>query len=143
MALEATIIVLFGGAGDLAWRKLIPSLFDLHREGRMPEQFAILAVDRLPFRDEELRKRFLGGVQQFARNKKFKKADWTAFARHVTYQQGDFQNPATYSNLETTCARMEKAWKAKARRIFHLATPPGMVAITRKLVTAFCTTVVS
>jgi glucose-6-phosphate 1-dehydrogenase len=133
MALEPTIIVLFGGAGDLVWRKLIPSLFDLHREGRMSEQFAILAVDRLPFRDEDLRKRFLGGVQQFARNKKVKKADWTAFARHVTYQQGDFQNPATYSNLETTCARMEKAWKAKARRIFHLATPPGMVGVIPKL----------
>ncbi|HEX7507405.1 MAG TPA: glucose-6-phosphate dehydrogenase, partial [Polyangia bacterium] len=67
MSLAPTIIVLFGGAGDLVWRKLIPSLFDLHREGRMPEQFAILAVDRLPFRDQDLRKRFLGGVMEFAR----------------------------------------------------------------------------
>jgi glucose-6-phosphate 1-dehydrogenase len=133
MALDPTIIVLFGGAGDLVWRKLIPSLFDLHREGRMPEQFAILAVDRLPFRDEDLRKRFLGGAAQFARNKKVKKASWNAFARHVTYQQGDFQDPATYSQLETTCARLDRAWKAKAGRIFHLATPPEMVRVIPKL----------
>jgi len=133
MALAPTIIVLFGGAGDLVWRKLIPSLFDLHREGRMPEQFAILAVDRLPFRDADLRKRFLGGVEQFARNKKVKKAEWTAFARHVTYHQGDFQDPATYAHLETSCARMEKAWKTKAGRIFHLATPPAMVGVIPKL----------
>ena len=83
MVLDPTIIVLFGGAGDLVWRKLIPSLFDLHREGRMPSEFAILAVDRLPFRDQDLRTRFLGGVEQFARNKKVKKSDWNAFARPV------------------------------------------------------------
>jgi glucose-6-phosphate 1-dehydrogenase len=130
---DPTIIVLFGGAGDLVWRKLIPSLFDLYREGRMSERFAILAVDRLPFRDEDLRERFLGGVTQFARNKEVKKADWNAFARNVTYHQGDFQDPATYSNLETTCARMDTAWKAKAGRIFHLATPPEMIRVIPKL----------
>ncbi len=133
MSLNPTIIVLFGGAGDLVWRKLIPSLFDLHREGRMPKKFAILAVDRLPFRDEDLRERFLGGATQFARNKKVKKADWIAFARHVTYHQGDFQDPATYSQLETTCAQLDKAWKAEAERIFHLATPPEMVRVIPKL----------
>jgi glucose-6-phosphate 1-dehydrogenase len=133
MALDPTIIVLFGGAGDLAWRKLMPSLFDLHREGRMPEQFAILAVDRLPYRDQDLRKRFLGGVEQFARNKKVRKTDWNAFARHVTYHQGDFQDPATYSHLESIGGGLEKAWKAKAGRIFHLATPPAMVGVIPKL----------
>jgi glucose-6-phosphate 1-dehydrogenase len=133
MALQPTIIVLFGGAGDLVWRKLVPSLFDLHREGRMPVQFAILVVDRLPFRDQALRKRFLGGIEQFARNKKVKKVDWNAFAGRVTYLQGQFQDPATYSKLEAMCGRMETAWKAKAGRIFHLATPPAMVGVIPKL----------
>jgi glucose-6-phosphate 1-dehydrogenase len=45
MKLSPTIIVIFGGAGDLTWRKLIPSLFDLQRDGRMPEQFATLLWD--------------------------------------------------------------------------------------------------
>jgi len=127
--MDPTIIVLFGGAGDLVWRKLMPSLFDLHREGRMPEQFAILVVNRLPFRDQDLRQRFLGGIEQFARNKQVKRADWNAFARRVTYQQGDFQDPSTYAHLESTSAGLDKAWKAKAGRIFHLATPPVMVAV--------------
>jgi glucose-6-phosphate 1-dehydrogenase len=133
MALDPTIIVLFGGAGDLVWRKLIPSLFDLHHEGRMPKQFAILAVDRLPFRDQDLRKRFLGGVLRFARNNKVKTSDWNAFARHVTYHRGDFEDPATYSSLEKTCEQVDRTWKVKAGRIFHLATPPAMVRIIPKL----------
>jgi glucose-6-phosphate 1-dehydrogenase len=133
MALDPTIIVLFGGAGDLAWRKLVPSLFDLYREGRMPKQFAILAVDRLAYHDRDLHRRFLGGVKQFARNKKVTATDWAAFARHVTYHQGDFQDPATYANLETGCAQRDKTWKSKAGRIFHLATPPDMIRIIPKL----------
>lgn len=133
MSLTPTIIVLFGGAGDLVWRKLIPLLFDLYCDGRIPEPFAILAVDRLPLRDEDLRKRFLDGVKQFARNKSVKKKGWDSFARHVTYRQGDFQDPATYSHLETTCGQLEKAWKVKAGRIFHLATPPEMVRVIPKL----------
>ena len=37
MEISPTIFVIFGGAGDLTWRKLLPSLFDLHRDGRMPK----------------------------------------------------------------------------------------------------------
>ena len=62
MEVSSVIFVIFGGAGDLTWRKLVPSLFDLHRDGRMPGKFAIIAVDRVPFRDVALHKRFLDGV---------------------------------------------------------------------------------
>ena len=132
MAIAPTIVVLFGGAGDLAWRKLIPSLFDLYRDGRMPKQFVILAVDRVTFRDRDLREHFLGGVTQFARNKKVTRSDWSNFARHVSYHQGDFQDSATYASLEEVAAETEKSWRAKAGRIFHLATPPEMVSIIPK-----------
>jgi glucose-6-phosphate 1-dehydrogenase len=124
-----TIIVIFGGAGDLTWRKLVPSLFDLHREGRMPRKFAIIAVDRVPFRDADLHNHFLGGVTRFSRNGNVKRRDWNAFARHITYHQGDFKDPETYSALVARCARLEKEWKVTAGHIFHLATPPAMVSV--------------
>jgi glucose-6-phosphate 1-dehydrogenase len=90
MEISPTIFVIFGGAGDLTWRKLIPSLFDLHRDGRMPKQFAIMAVDRAAFRDAQVHKRFLDGVNRFSPKGKAKSTDWTHFSGHVTYQQGDF-----------------------------------------------------
>jgi glucose-6-phosphate 1-dehydrogenase len=131
-----TIIMIFGGAGDLTWRKLIPSLFDLHRDGRMPEQFAIIAVDRLPMREEELQKHFFDGVKRFSRNGKAQLTRWNSFARHIGYHQGDFEDPATYSNLETKCAQLDKKWKVNAGHIFHLATPPVMVGVIPKMVAA-------
>ena len=133
MEISPTIIMIFGGAGDLTWRKLIPSLFDLHRDGRMPSKFAIIAVDRVPLRDAALHKHFLDGVKRFSRKGKVKSTDWNDFAGHITYHQGDFKDPATYSNLETQCAQLDQEWKVKAGHIFHLATPPVMVAVIPKL----------
>src|ERR1051326_2833944 len=89
MEISPTVFVIFGGAGDLTWRKLLPSLFDLHRDGRMPQKFAIVAVDRAHFRAAELHKHFLDGVKRFSRNGKVKSTDWKSFANHITYQQGD------------------------------------------------------
>src|ERR1043165_3603148 len=100
MEISPTIFVIFGGAGDLAWRKLIPSLFDLHRDGRMPQKFAIIPVDRAPFRDAELHKHFLDGVKRFSRTGKVKSSDWKTFAKHIIYQQGDFKDALTYSNVK-------------------------------------------
>lgn len=128
-----TIFVIFGGAGDLTWRKLIPSLFDLHRDGRMLAKFAIIAVDRASFRDAEARTRFLEGVKRFSRKGTVNRADWQGFARHVTYQQGDFKDPETYADLNTRCANLEKGWKVTANHIFHMATPPAMVGVIPKL----------
>jgi glucose-6-phosphate 1-dehydrogenase len=131
-----TIFVIFGGAGDLTWRKLIPSLFDLHRDGRMPRRFAIMAVDRAAFREAQVYKLFLDGVNRFSPNGKAKRRDWTHFAAHVTYQQGDFKDPATYAQLTKRCGQLEKEWKVKADHVFHLATPPAMVGVIPKMLAA-------
>jgi glucose-6-phosphate 1-dehydrogenase len=128
----ATLIIIFGGAGDLTWRKLMPSLYALHRERRMPKSFAIIAVDRVPMRDVDLHNHLLGGVKRFGGNGNVKRTDWIDFVRHVTYQQGDFKDPVTYSNLKTQCALLEKQWKVKAGHIYHLATPPVMVGVIPK-----------
>ncbi|MGD1002239.1 MAG: glucose-6-phosphate dehydrogenase [Candidatus Brocadiia bacterium] len=133
MDVPPAIVVIFGGTGDLTWRKLVPSLFDLHRDGRMPKQFAIIGVGRSPFRDAKLRERYLAGVKRFSRKGKVKSTDWNDFAEHVTYQQGDYSDPATYSNLEKRCAKLEKDWKMKATRIFHMATPPVLFGVIPKM----------
>jgi glucose-6-phosphate 1-dehydrogenase len=133
MDIFPTVIMIFGGAGDLTWRKLIPSLFDLYRDGRMPKKFAILAVDRVPFQDAALRKHFLDGVKRFSRSGKASNAGWNDFARHVTYHQGDFKDAATYSNLMEKCAKLDREWKVKAGHIFHLATPPVMIGVIPKM----------
>jgi glucose-6-phosphate 1-dehydrogenase len=123
---EPTVFVIFGGAGDLTWRKLVPALFDLAQDRSMPASFSVIAVDRVPMSDEKLRQRLHSGVNQFSRFGKAKDAAWNEFARHISYQQGDFKKKQTYAALGVQCARLDKEWGAKAHRIFYMATPPSM-----------------
>jgi len=131
--LAATVFVIFGGSGDLTWRKLVPAGFDLFRDGRMPKNFAIIAVARSAFSDTQLRQRFLDGVNRFSPKGKAKATDWKSFSRHITYHQGDYQDPATYLRLSETCAKLDKDWQEKAIRIFHLATPPELFGVIPKM----------
>jgi glucose-6-phosphate 1-dehydrogenase len=131
--LEATVFVIFGGSGDLAWRKLVPALFDLIRDGRMPQKFAIIAVGRSVFSDLQLHAHFLDGVNRFSPKGKAKRADWKAFCRHVTYQQGDYTDPSTFVRLGKSCAKLDDDWREKAVRVFHLATPPELFGVIPKM----------
>jgi glucose-6-phosphate 1-dehydrogenase len=106
--LEPTVFVIFGGAGDLTWRKLVPALFDLSQDRSMPADFSVIAVDRVGMSDEKLRQRLRNGVNQFSRLGKAKDAAWNQFAEHVSYQQGDFKKPQTYTALGERCAKLEK-----------------------------------
>jgi len=123
---EPTLFVIFGGAGDLTWRKLVPALFDLSQDRGMPVDFSIIAVDRVDLSDEKLRRRLQDGVRKFSRQGMVKTGEWGEFARHIHYQQGDFKKLQTYTTLGEQCAKLEKEWSAKAHRIFYMATPPSM-----------------
>ena len=48
-------LVLFGGTGDLTWRKLMPALFQAWRHGKLPEGGRILAVSRQELTDDAYR----------------------------------------------------------------------------------------
>jgi glucose-6-phosphate 1-dehydrogenase len=101
----------------------------------MPKKFAIIAVDHVHCGDTQLRNRFLNGARRFSRKGKMNSSTWNAFARYVTYHQGDFKDPSMYSTLAEKCIQMDGDWKVKAGHIFHLATPPMMVGIIPKMLT--------
>src|SRR5678815_5045257 len=124
--LAPNIFVIFGGAGDLTWRKLMPALFDLSRSNRIPVHFSIILVDRVELSEEALRKRLYEGVRKFARSGKAAAKEWTDFSGHLQYLRGDFKGNATYKDLGDRCATLEKDWGAKAQRIYYMATPPSL-----------------
>ena len=124
--IEPTVFVIFCGAGDLTWRKLVPALFDLSEDRSLPADFSVIAVDRVDVSDETLRRRLHAGVKKFARHKVVKSGAWREFSRHLHYQRGDFKKLHTYTALGEHCAKLEKEWGTKAHRIFYMATPPSL-----------------
>lgn len=124
--LGPTIFIIFGGGGDLTWRKLIPALFDLSQDRNMPAHFSIIVIDRADLSDEQLREKLHEGVKKFSRNGMAEAAEWGQFARHIHYQKGDFKKLGTYKILSEQCKKLEEEWSAQAYRIFYMATPPSM-----------------
>ncbi|MEP7364916.1 MAG: glucose-6-phosphate dehydrogenase [Acidobacteriota bacterium] len=124
--LEPNIFVIFGGAGDLTWRKLMPALFDLSQSHEIPADLAIVAVDRVDLNEEALRKRLLEGVRKFARSGRAAVKAWKEFSGHIHYLQGDFKGKATYKELGDRCVALEKEWGSKAQRVYYMATPPSL-----------------
>src|ERR1035438_5251654 len=124
--LDPNIFVIFGGAGGLTWRKLMPALFDLSQSRSIPAHFAIIAVDRVDISEEALRKRLQEGVKKFARAGKAATKEWHEFSPHIRYVNGDFKGKATYKQLGELCESLEKEWGKKAQRIFYMAVPPSL-----------------
>lgn len=130
--LKPTVFVIFGGAGDLAWRKLSPALYNIFLDHDMSDNFSVIAVDRIKQSDEQLRKRFLDGVNKFSRSGMVDEKKWNKFAKHINYHQGDFTNRDTYSSLREQCQKLEKERNSGCQMIFYMATPPSMFSIIPK-----------
>lgn len=127
MSHEPTVLVIFGGGGDLAWRKLIPALFNLHLDNPLPGHFAIVGVGRKPLDDAGFRNHLRAGVDLFSRRKPANEESWNRFAEHVSYVSDDFSTPASGPALSRKLEELERVWGARANRIFYLAIPPDMV----------------
>ena len=91
--LKPTVFAIFGGSGDLTWRKLMPSLFNLFQDGSMPEEFMIIILDRIDFILEDLRKHFREGIDNFSGIEKVTDKIWNSFSKHIDYKEGDFTKP--------------------------------------------------
>ena len=55
IATKPVALVIFGGAGDLAHRKLLPALYNLHLDGLLPPRFAAVGIGRRGYDDEAYR----------------------------------------------------------------------------------------
>ncbi|HEY6838356.1 MAG TPA: glucose-6-phosphate dehydrogenase [Geobacteraceae bacterium] len=126
--LPATVMVIFGAGGDLAWRKLVPALYNLFLDGRLPERFAIVGVARSTVGDEAFRSRLREGVDDFSRRGQAEEASWNTFVAAVSYLCGDLTDPAFGALLGSRLDELDGQWHVRANRVFYLAISPALVA---------------
>jgi glucose-6-phosphate 1-dehydrogenase len=122
-------IVIFGGAGDLAHRKLLPALYNLHVDGLLPSPFAVVGVGRRPYSDEEYRQFARQGTEQFSRRAPEESA-WQSFAGSLFFQEGAVDDPAAYPSLGARLDAIEHELGLPGNRIYYLAVPPSMFVPT-------------
>jgi glucose-6-phosphate 1-dehydrogenase len=118
---DTTSIVIFGASGDLTSRKLIPALFSLQRQGRLPEGFHLVGMARSDKDTAGFRAELQADASQAD------PAAWPEFASHLEYLRGDPTDATALARLESLLGGFERAGGA-ANRLYYLATPPHVYA---------------
>src|SRR3984885_2775781 len=117
----ACTLVIFGGAGDLTKRLLMPAIYNLKRGGLLPEDFALVGGARTDMNTESFRKELGAGLDKFGVNVDPALRDW--LVERMYYQQGAFDDPATYKKLKTLLDKTDGTHKTGGNALFYLATP--------------------
>ncbi|HWV46965.1 MAG TPA: glucose-6-phosphate dehydrogenase, partial [Nitrospira sp.] len=122
--IEPCTLVIFGGSGDLARRRLIPAVYNLLLDGLLPSNYVVLGLGRTPMSDEEFRSTVRDGVIKHSRQALIEDT-WTAFSQHLFYLAGGNDDAPTYARLKERVEELERTFQLPGNRIFYLSIPPS------------------
>ena len=114
-------LVIFGGTGDLAWRKLLPALFQAFRHGSLPAGGRIVGVGRDTMTDDEYRAVIKARFDAVEPSKRPNTEEFDRFAANLFYLRMDLSKPEYY----VTLAEMLNARNADTV-VMYVATAPGL-----------------
>jgi glucose-6-phosphate 1-dehydrogenase len=115
-------LVIFGASGDLTHRKLIPALFELFRQRRLPSEFAVLGCARRPWSDEEFRAKM---EQALAPVIAEDPAAWTTFCGGLFYEPVDLQKDEDVVRLGKRLEQIDRQRATRSNRTFYLSVSPN------------------
>lgn len=116
---KATIVI-FGATGDLAKRKLFPSIYRLVQNGNIGDDFAVIGTARRPWTNEVFRE----NVKQSIGENCSSQDDLDMFASHFYYHPFDVTESSSYLELEALLQDLEATYQTEGNRIFYLAMAP-------------------
>ena len=120
-------VVIFGATGDLAQRKLLPTLAHLMHDHPFQGEFCIVAYARRPLSDEQWRAMALESVNKYMpENDKLNGDAQQEFAKRLFYCQGDVDDENGYHKLSDLLDKLDKEQNTQGNRIFYLSTPPEL-----------------
>jgi glucose-6-phosphate 1-dehydrogenase len=114
------LIMIFGATGDLANRKLFPSLYQLFIKGKLSERFAVVGVARRSLSTEQFQANVKESISTFLG----KTENIDEFISHFYYQSHDISDPSSYATLKNLAEELDQHYHLEGNRIFYLAMAP-------------------
>jgi glucose-6-phosphate 1-dehydrogenase len=124
---DPCVMVIFGAAGDLTRRKLIPALYNLATEQLLSREFAVVGLSRNPMNTEQFREKVSQDIKQYATGPVDSDL-WEWFVRRMHYLPGTFDDPNVYGRLKDTLLKVDKDHSTHGNYFFYLATSPNYFA---------------
>ncbi len=121
---DPQILVIFGASGDLTQRKLVPALYQMKRDRRLPPEITIVGVARRPWSDDYFREQMREGIEQFG-NGIGDENFWQDFAQGLFYCPGDIDNPESYQQLKERLAQIDQIRRTRGNRVYYLSVSPN------------------
>jgi glucose-6-phosphate 1-dehydrogenase len=125
---QPCVLVIFGAAGDLSWRKLLPALYNLNVDGVLPSNFAVLGfgIGSQGDPDDWFRARARDGIEKFSRQP-LDEGHWADFARALFYVEGSFNDARAYAQLKGRLETIDHQFGIPGARVYYLAIPPSAI----------------
>ncbi len=117
------LLVLFGGAGGLGKRKLSPALYNLAKDGLLPDSLAVLAVARTPRSHEQYRQVFRQAVQEHSRRPAEEEV-LASLLQRCYYQPLRPDQPGDAQALSRRASELDGRHNTAGERLLYLSTPP-------------------
>ena len=119
---DPCVLVIFGASGDLTRRKLIPAIWHLREQGRLPDAFALVGVSRRTWDDDDFRQQMREGLAEFVGTVDESVLD--AFLAKIHYVSGDPADPATHTALRDRFESLDRECGTGGNRCFYCSVPP-------------------
>ncbi len=123
LPVHPTTLVIFGGTGDLAHRKLLPALYNLAHEGGLPERFELIGIARRDQANEDFRAMARESIARFSRRKP-DPAVLDGLLSDMRYISGSFDDDSVYAQLDRTLHEFDEKAGQLLNRVFYLSTAP-------------------
>jgi glucose-6-phosphate 1-dehydrogenase len=133
--LPPTIMIIFGGSGDLTSRKLLPALFNLFLDEYLPDEFAVAGIGRTDYGgDEKYREHLLASIKEFSRRNDGIEGKWKKFSEKVFYLAEDVKKDKAFQQLEKWIHEKSDQFQKDPIIIYYMAVAPQLAPdIAKKL----------
>ncbi len=125
------ILVIFGASGDLTQRKLVPSLYKMRLERRLPPELTIVGVARRDWSHEFFRDHMKQGIEEFGGGITNPMV-WDSFSQGLYYCSGNLDNPESYHKLKAFLSELDEKRSTQGNRVFYLSVAPRFFAEAAK-----------
>ena len=126
------LLIIFGASGDLTYRKLIPSLFDLYNQNLLPNNFGILGLGRTEMNDSDFKLKMSKAIDKYASTKVKSTESKEQFLNYLFYYAFNTKEQKEYADLKEKIFSLNQSLQTDNNYIFYLATPPSMYSIIPK-----------
>jgi glucose-6-phosphate 1-dehydrogenase len=130
-------MVIFGAAGDLTKRLVVPALYNLVTARRLPDAFQLVGVDLAQKTTDDWRAGLTSMIEQMAaqtggefQTDHFDRAAWDWLGERMSYVQGDLNDPGAYQRLGAHLAELDKSKGTAGNHLFYLAIADRFFATT-------------